>query len=90
MADTFKTRDKKLVTDGDLVNLVLQHGSTEKDPIKGRVRSFRPNTEQIAELEAKLAVLKSDNGIRWEIMTGDPTYPAVGFVPENALTIADS
>lgn len=66
--------------DGDVITLKT-HGGSE---ITGRVRSFRPNDEHIASLKVRIKELEATNGTRWEIETGDPNYPAVGFDPKTA------
>lgn len=84
----FKARDGKIVSDGQKTTLTLCRGSAEKgdyseQEVKGVVRSFE-QVERVYDEEG-IAVGKTTE-MHWEISTGDPMYPAIGFLPENVLT----
>lgn len=80
---TFNTKNGKTVQEEDRVELTLSHGAAEKK-VTGVVRAFKPNTEHIIALEAKIDELRRDNYLRWEVVSDDNV--AVGFVPEHVLT----
>lgn len=82
--DKFKTLDGKTVSDGDELDLAISHGTDERK-ISGVVRAFKPNSEHIAQLKAKITELEADNGTRWEIVPSDGSS-AMGFLPEHVLT----
>jgi hypothetical protein len=82
MAKTVKTQDGSVITDGEKVTLTLRHGETER-VVKGVVRAFE-HVERVYDDEG-IAVGKTSE-IKWEVLTGDPQYPAIGFLPENVLT----
>lgn len=73
---------------GKKYELVLKQG-TEKQgdysesTLKGKVRSF----EQVERIYDKdgIAVDKTIE-VHWEMLTDDPIYPAVGFLPENVVS----
>lgn len=69
--------------DGAKMELVLQHGAGHQKNLKGTLRSFRQNADQIADLEAQLEDLKAKNDLRWEIIPDDG--PAVGFLAEHIV-----
>jgi hypothetical protein len=88
MAASFKARDGKAVTDGQKTTLTLVKGSEEthdysEREVKGTVRAFE-HVERVYDEEG-IAIGKTSE-TKWEITTGDPVYPAVGFLPENVLT----
>lgn len=82
--------DGSIAQSGDLVTIVVERGDGdpgEKPATKkmtGTLRAFRPNDDQIAELEAKLAALQADNATRWEIDTGTSV---VGVDPSQVRSI---
>ena len=80
------TQDGKALTDGMTVSgLQLQHGSIVRT-VSGTVRAFHVNDAQIIATQALLDSLIAGNIVAWEVSTTDPNYPAIGFLPENALT----
>lgn len=98
MADTFQTRDGQPVEDGETATFSLRYGdyTVENaelaealigDPVvvklTGTVRAF-DQVERVYDEEG-IAIGKTSER-RWEILTGDPQHPAVGFLPENVLT----
>ena len=88
---SFKTQDKKSVSDGDEVTLVLLYDGGEHPDRErygeitatGVVRNF----EQVERRydEEGIAVGKTSTK-HWELVTGDANYPAIGFLPENVKT----
>jgi len=78
---TFKTQEGKSVADGSAVTLDLAY-SYETVSVTGTVRAF-DHVERVYDEEG-IAVGKTSEQ-RWEILTGDPAYPAVGFLPENVI-----
>jgi hypothetical protein len=79
---SFTTRDGKMVSDGDAVELVLMYGPVEV-AAKGIVRQFE-HVERIYDDEG-IAVGKTSEP-KWEISTDEPQHPAIGFLPENVKT----
>lgn len=66
---------------GDQVTLVLSKGSREK-------RKSTISDEELAdyserEVTGTVRSFYQDGQTCWEISTGDPQYPAIGFDPEN-------
>jgi len=82
MAKTIKAKDGSEITDGDKTTLTLLHGTTER-VVGGTVRAFE-HVERVYDEEG-IAVGKTSE-TKWEVLTGDPQYPAVGFLPESVLT----
>lgn len=73
------------IKNGEKLTLVLRPGGRgEERTVKGTVRSFETEVETIAALEEQLARLKASVETRWELVTDDPQYPAIGFDPETA------
>jgi len=58
-------------------------GESVERIVKGTIRAFE-HVERVYDDEG-IAVGKTSE-TKWEILTGDPHYPAVGFLPENVLT----
>lgn len=88
MAETFKAADGSSVTDGDACTLRLSRGRAEDGDyseyeVTGTVRAFQ-HVERVYDDE-HIAVGKTSE-TRWEILTGDPIYPAIGVRPEQVLT----
>lgn len=73
---------------GMRARLTLKHGDIER-VVEGEIRSFTPEDDAIAILEAQLAALKKANETRWEVVTGDERHPAVGFLPEHVVSIEE-
>lgn len=78
---SFTARDGTEIEDGEAGTFSLAHGS-ETIEVAGTVRRF-DHVERVYDEEG-IAVGKTSEE-RWEIVTGDPTYPAVGIRPENVL-----
>ena len=86
MPVTCETLDGKLITDGAYAELTLSKGfgvGYSERVVKGIVRAFE-HVERVYDDEG-IAIGKVSE-IRWEISTDDPQHPAIGFLPENALT----
>lgn len=83
MAKTCQAQDGAIITDGEAAELVLLHGETERR-VSGIVHVFEQH-ERVYD-EEHIAVGKTSE-FHWEILTGDPQYPAIGFLPENVLTL---
>ena len=98
MSLTFETKDGKTVRDGQKTTLTLRKGDYAEvheeaglgvagEPVKieatGTVRAFE-HIERVYDEEG-IAVGETSE-TRWEISTDDPQHPAIGFLPENALT----
>jgi hypothetical protein len=99
MAKTLKTKDGKAVADGDKGTFTLQHGVYEPQhegqpdhgkageavlrKVRGTIRHFE-QVERVYDEEG-IAVGKRTED-HWEIVTDDPHYPAVGFLPEHLLS----
>ena len=88
-----KLADGKTITDGDEVTLVLwsaehrnavtQQPETIEKIVHGTVHSF----EQVERVYDDAGIATSTTTeTRWELLTGDPAYPAIGFLPENVKT----
>ena len=78
-----------MVQDGDTITLVLRPGRRETAPgvfdefertVRGRVRRFWTE-ERWDPLTGEQVEFAEE---RWEVETGDPQYPAIGFNPETA------
>lgn len=72
-----------IITDGDLVTLTLAHGASKR-VVSGTIRGFDQVT-RILDDEGYAVDRITDP--RWEIVTGDPWYPAIGFLPEHVLAV---
>jgi hypothetical protein len=86
--DNFTAADGSIVTDGDKLTLTLAKGSEatadySTREVKGKVRAYE-HVDRVLDEEG-YAVDKVVT-IVWEISTGDPSHPAVGFRPENVLS----
>ena len=81
----------KLV-DGQKVEITVYKGSKNTQPnsdysertLTGTLRKFE-QADRVYDEEG-IAIGK-ETSEHWEILTGDPTYPAVGIVPEQVLNI---
>lgn len=87
MVRTFETRDGQTATDGAVVALRLCKGSAETGDYSeyvatGTLRAF-DHVDRVFDDEG-YAIDKIVTPC-WEILTGDPNYPAIGFLPENVL-----
>ncbi len=80
-----KAQDGSTATDGDRVTLRVARGDDER-VLKGRLRTFRPNDDQIAELKDRIKALEEDNDPRWEVDTKDGV---IGVAPETVLALSD-
>lgn len=72
---------------GQFYTLKLKKGAEEtfdysERVISGKVQSFE-HVERIYD-EEHIAVGKTSE-TRWEILTNDPTYSAIGFLPESVI-----
>ena len=81
MATSFKAGDGAKISDGDKGTFSLRKGELTIE-VKGTIRRF-DHVERVYD-EEHIAVGKTTEE-RWEIVTGDPAYPAVGILPENVL-----
>jgi hypothetical protein len=88
-----KLADGKTIKDGDKVILVLwsaEHRNavtgepeTIEKTVQGTVHSF-VQVERVYDKEGIATGKTSET--RWELLTDDPNYPAIGFLPENVKT----
>ena len=90
------------IKDGATGTFVLRHGEyvpenaynsggQAGEPVKIEVRGTARRFEQVERVydEEGIAIGKTTE-FHWEIVTGDPVYPAVGFLPENVLTFTEN
>lgn len=102
MTTTFEARDGAIVSDGAALSLTLRHGEYDEeherrgvgkagDPVEVAVRGVVRRFEQVERVydEEGIAVGKRVE-VHWEVVTGDPRCPAVGFLPENVLTASET
>jgi hypothetical protein len=84
MAD-FETKDGKTVSSGKTYTLTLCKGVDQYvvQP-DGTVLSHGDYSER--KVRGLVQVFDQDGETHWEIKTGVPQYPAIGFLPENVLT----
>lgn len=69
-----QTNDGKVLKEGAVVRRLKLQHGATVKEVSGKLRAFEDE----------------DGVVRWEVATGDPTYPAVGFLPDNALTLSGS
>lgn len=86
----------QVIADGDQVTVVLARGKKTPDDTRnpngdysertvvGTVRAF-DHVERVYD-EEHIAVGKTSE-VKWEILTGDQSYPAIGFTPESVLRV---
>jgi len=84
----FTAADGAIVVDGDKLILTLAKGSEATNDystreVKGKVRAYE-HVDRVLDDDG-YAVDKVVTVV-WEIGTGDPRYPAIGFRPENVLS----
>lgn len=99
---TFKTRDGQTVKPGSKGTFTLRHGEYNAEheryghgiagqPVLNEVTgqaNLREQVERVYDNEG-IAIGKISE-FHWEVLTGDPVYPAVGFLPENVLTFIEN
>lgn len=83
MADSFKARDGSEIADGDSGTYELAY-DTASVLVTGTIRKF-DHVERVYDDEG-IAVGKTSEP-RWEILTDDPMWTAVGIKPENVIRV---
>lgn len=66
--------------DGDVIKLKLRpgaHSDTHPDPALRGKQFDRSVTGPVRSFV-------QDGETRWEVLTGDPQHPAIGFIPDEA------
>lgn len=57
----------------------------ELKPGKATLTLRHGDTERV--VKGKIREFEQDGETRWEIETGDEHHPAIGFVPENVISV---
>ena len=95
MATSFTTSNDVTVNDGDEITLVLLYRGGEDQvaevEVTGTVHRF-DHVEPVYADDPDFGRIISGKTSeeRWELLTDDPQYPAIGFLPENVLVRSDS
>jgi hypothetical protein len=81
---TFETQDGKTIKDGQKVSLRVGKG----DPTVRETTLGGAPTHDYSEsvITGTVRSFEQDGETRWEVVTDDAQYPAIGFLPKNVLT----
>jgi hypothetical protein len=88
-----KLADGKMVADGDEVTLILW-SAEHRNAVSGQQETIEKTAHGIVHSFEQVDRVYDNEGIatgktsetRWELLTGDPAYPAIGFLPESVKT----